>query len=181
MSGTCVESEPSLVVMGVSGTGKSTVGRALAQRLGLGFVEGDDHHPQANIDKMAAGVPLDDEDRWPWLSELGRQVAEADGPVVLTCSALKRSYRDLLRRSAGERPVLFVHLAGTREVLLPRMSARERHFMPSSLLDSQLATLEPLTEDEWGVAVDVEPPVDAVVDEAERAVRGAQAAWRQAR
>src|SRR3546814_321571 len=136
---------PSLLVMGVSGTGKSSVATALAAELHLGFVEGDDHHPRANIEKMSAGIPLDDDDRRPWLEELAgvlAAAATANRPVVLTCSALKRAYRDQLRRGAPD--LVFVHLSGTREVLLPRMAGRERHFMPPELLDSQLATLEPL-------------------------------------
>ena len=168
---------PSLVVMGVSGTGKSTVGRELSRRFGLGFMEGDDHHPQANIDKMAAGVPLTDEDRWPWLEDLGvLLVASVAEPVALTCSALKRSYRDVLRDGAGQRQVFFVHLHGDRDTLLPRMSARERHFMPASLLDSQLDTLESLASDEWGVVVDVAGSLGQVVEEAEAAVRRGVAA-----
>jgi carbohydrate kinase (thermoresistant glucokinase family) len=161
---------PRLVVMGVSGTGKSTVAGELAARLGLRLVEGDDHHPRANIDKMAAGVPLDDEDRRPWLEELAG-ILSSGTPVVMTCSALKRSYRDLLRAGVPSPGVLFVHLSGTREVLLPRMSQREGHFMPASLLDSQLETLEPLAEDEWGVVVDVAPSLDEVVAAAADVVR----------
>lgn len=167
---------PSLVVMGVSGTGKSSVGRELARRYGMEFIEGDDHHPQANIDKMASGTPLDDEDRWPWLTDLGEQIAAAaPDPVVLTCSSLKRSYRDLLRRSSKERAVLFVYLRGSRELLMGRMQARERHFMPASLLDSQLDTLEPLQFDEWAVVVDVAPPMEQVIDNAADAVRQTRA------
>lgn len=165
---------PSLVVMGVSGTGKSTVGLALSRRFGLGFVEGDDHHPPANIAKMAAGVPLDDDDRWPWLQQLSMILTTShDAPVVLTCSALRRSYRDVLRADVAGAGVLFVHLAGSREVLLPRMSRRQRHFMPASLLESQLATLEPLEPDEQGVVVDVAGTVQDVVDAAEARVREA--------
>lgn len=164
------EQLPSLVVMGVSGTGKSSVARDLSRRLGLDMVEGDDHHPRANVDKMASGIPLDDDDRRPWLEELAAILAES-APVVLTCSALKRSYRDLLRHGVPEPGVLFVHLAGTRQVLLPRMNERQGHFMPASLLDSQLETLEPLEADEWAVVVDVAPPLDEVVAAADRAVR----------
>lgn len=163
---------PSLVVMGVSATGKSTVGRELAHRFGLGFVEGDEHHPRTNIEKMAAGTPLDDDDRWPWLRQLARILATSpEGSVVMTCSALKRSYRDVLRSSAPGPGVVFVHLAAGREVLLPRMSSREKHFMPSSLLDSQLATLEPLEVDERGVVVDVSGSLAEVVEAAEVGVR----------
>lgn len=163
------ERVPSIVVMGVSGTGKSTVARELARRLGLDMVEGDDHHPRANVDKMSSGVPLDDDDRRPWLLELAA-ILRAGPAQVMTCSALKRSYRDLLREGVGQ-GVLFVHLDGTREVLMPRMAKREKHFMPPSQLDNQLDTLEALEPDEWGVVVDVTPPVDQVVSAAERAVR----------
>jgi len=162
--------QPSLVVMGVSATGKSTVAKELATTFDLDFVEGDDHHPRANIEKMSAGIPLDDDDRRPWLRELADVLAQA-GPTVMTCSALKRSYRDLLRQGVPQPGVLFVHLVGTREVLSPRMSKREGHFMPTSLLDNQLETLEPLEPDEWGVAVDVAPPLDEVVASAVRVVR----------
>lgn len=168
--GTSAAPLPNLVVMGVSATGKSAVAAELAAAFGLRFVEGDDHHPEANIAKMSAGTPLDDDDRWPWLRELAGLLAQ-DGPTVMTCSALKRSYRDVLREGVPEPGVLFVHLDGTREVLLPRMTRRERHFMPTSLLDSQLDTLEPLGADEWGVVVDVAPPLEEVVADAERAVR----------
>jgi gluconokinase len=161
--------QTSIVVMGVSATGKSAVAEQLSRRLGLDMVEGDDHHPRANVDKMASGVPLDDDDRRPWLVELSG-ILRAGPPAVMTCSALKRSYRDLLREGVTE-GVLFVHLVGTREVLMSRMTQRKRHFMPTSLLDDQLATLEPLEPDEWGVVVDVTPPLDEVVAAAERAVR----------
>lgn len=150
--------------MGVSGTGKSTVGRALADHFGLDFIEGDDHHPEANIKKMSAGISLEDSDRWPWLAELGSILGRPDeAPVVLTCSALKRSYRDLLRRDVAGGEPCFVHLAASRAVLLPRMAGRDRHFMPTMLLDSQLATLEPLGVDECGFVVDVTGPPEEVI------------------
>lgn len=169
---------PSLVVMGVSGTGKSSVGRELARRFDLRFIEGDDHHPQSNIDKMAAGKPLTDDDRWPWLASLGGLIAAATpDAVVLTCSALKRAYRDLLRRSSEGRSVLFVGLYGSPDLLHARMAAREGHFMPASLLDSQLQTLEPLQPDEWAVHIDVAPTLDVVVDNAEQAIRDALVEW----
>lgn len=144
--------------MGVSGTGKSTVGAAVAEALGVDFVEGDSHHPEANIAKMRDGVPLDDDDRRPWLRELGRVAARyqrAGRPVVMTCSALKRSYRDLLRTDVVAGSLFCVHLHGDVEVLAERMGQRTRHFMPTSLLESQLATLEPLDDDEPGAVVDV--------------------------
>lgn len=141
-----------LVVMGVSGTGKSTVAAILAERLGFALEEGDDLHPAANVAKMAAGRPLTDEDRWPWLDEIGgwiHRCLDQDTPGVITCSALRRRYRDRLRAPG----VVFVHLDGTRQQIFDRLSAREGHFMPASLLDSQLDTLEPLAEDEDGVTV----------------------------
>ncbi len=149
-----------VVVMGVSGSGKSTVGAALAQRLRVPYGDADDFHPQANIDKMTAGQALDDDDRRPWLEAIGRWLAEHDEGVV-TCSALKRSYRDLLRESRPD--VVFVHLHGEREVIARRQASRPGHFMPASLLDSQFDTLEPLGEDERGVVVDVGPSVDEIV------------------
>lgn len=153
-----------LVVMGVSGSGKTTVARMLATRLGWTFAEGDDFHPQANVDKMAAGHPLDDADRWPWLARVADWIDDrlADGRSgVVTCSALKRSYRDVLRRP----DVVFVHLDGDRALLAERIKERHGHFMPAALLDSQLATLEPLTADERSVVVDVAAPPSAIVDE----------------
>lgn len=147
-----------LVVMGVSGTGKSAIAQALHARLGWEFAEGDEFHPQANVDKMASGRPLMDEDRWPWLEALAAWTAERDSagaPTLLTCSALRRSYRDLLRR--GGAGTWFVHLVGDKGLLLERMSSRE-HFMPPSLLESQLDTLEPLEADERGAVYDVANP-----------------------
>lgn len=145
-----------IVVMGVAGCGKSSVARALAVRAGVPMIEGDEHHSAANKAKMSAGVPLDDDDREPWLRTLAQTSAgmlAAGTSVVLTCSALKRRYRDLLR-TAGP-TVLFVHLSGDPSVIEERMAARTGHFMPTTLLASQLADLEPLAADEPGVAVDV--------------------------
>lgn len=154
--------------MGVSGTGKTTVAGQLAEHFGWEFIEGDSLHPPANIEKMSAGTPLDDEDRRPWLESLGRLLAfhHDDGlSSVLTCSALKRAYRDVLRSGVPDDTVFFVHLAAPSEVLRERMEARE-HFMPPSLLQSQFDTLEPLGPDELGVVVDVSQPVADVVVEA---------------
>lgn len=153
---------PPLVVMGVSGSGKSTAGAALAQRLRVPYGDADDFHPPENIAKMTAGEALDDDDRRPWLEAIGRWLEEHDDGVV-TCSALKRAYRDLLREHRPD--VLFVHLHGDREVIARRQATRPGHFMPASLLDSQFATLEPLEDDERGLVVDVGPPVDRVVEE----------------
>ncbi len=162
-----------LVVMGVSGTGKTTVAEQLAERLGWEFIEGDILHPPANIAKMSAGVPLDDDDRGPWLEGLGLLLASHhdDGlSSVLTCSALKRSYRDVLRAGiSDDGAVFFVHLAAPFEVLRERMESR-KHFMPPSLLQSQLDSLEPLGTDELGVAVDVSQPVAGVVADAIKAI-----------
>lgn len=150
-----------VVVMGVSGSGKSVVGQALAVRLGVPFVDGDDLHPAANREKMAAGTPLDDADRWPWLEAVGAWLAARPDGGVTACSALKRSYRDVLRRHRPD--VRFLVLHADRELLEERLAARSGHFMPASLLGSQLATLEPLGADEHGVVVDVAPPVTEIV------------------
>jgi gluconokinase len=174
MAGTVTEVRH-VVVMGVSGTGKTTVGAELARRLGATFIEGDSLHPEANIAKMSAGQPLDDDDRRPWLQTLNVLLTShhADGiPAVLTCSALRRSYRDILRAGLPGCSVYFVHLAAPEAVLRKRMESRE-HFMPASLLQSQLDTLEPLEDDEAGRVFDVTDPVDAVC----RAVVEALDAW----
>ena len=166
-----------LVVMGVSGTGKTTVATELADRYGWEFIEGDAMHPPANIDKMSAGIPLDDGDRRPWLEALGRLLAchhDDALSTVLTCSALKRGYRDVLRSGVPDETVFFVHLAASFEVLRERMESRE-HFMPPSLLQSQFDTLEPLGEDEHGVVVDVSQPVAGVVAEAIGALEALEA------
>jgi gluconokinase len=156
--------EPLLVVMGVSGCGKTTVGLALADRLGVPFADADDFHPPENVAKMSEGVPLDDDDRAGWLEIVGEWLADhAEGGGVIACSALKRAYRDQL---AGHAPdVAFVHLSGSREVIAERQAARPGHFMPASLLDSQFADLEPLQPDERGVVIDVDQTVPAIVEE----------------
>jgi gluconokinase len=150
--------------MGVSGSGKSTVGRALAGRLGWDFGEGDDLHPAANVAKMAAGQPLTDDDRWPWLARVRGWIDEhvaAGQPGAITCSALKRAYRDVLR----DEHVVFVHFSGTREQLATRLAARPGHFMPASLLDSQLADLEPPGDDEQAITIDIGPTPTVLADE----------------
>lgn len=144
-----------VVVMGVAGCGKTTVARALSEATGLVFAEADDFHSQANVDKMRSGVPLDDEDRWPWLLDLADWMAQraAEGrSTVIACSALKRAYRDTLR--TGAPGVSFVHLDHPVEVIRDRLRTRAGHYMPASLLDSQVETLEPLQQDEHGI-VDV--------------------------
>ena len=152
-----------LVLMGVSGCGKSTVAALLAGELHWPFEEGDSLHPQANVDKMAAGHPLDDADRWPWLEKVAEWVEEcldAGHSGIITCSALKRSYRDLInRRGSG---VEFVYLAGSKQVIAARLASRHGHFMPPSLLDSQFDTLEEPTPDEPGIRVEVGPPAPQV-------------------
>ncbi|NMM89396.1 carbohydrate kinase [Rhodococcus sp. SRB_17] len=158
------QKNPVLVVMGVSGSGKSTVGGMIAGAMGWDLQEGDDLHPQANIEKMAAGHPLCDDDRWPWLDKIARWITErtdAGEPGIVTCSALKRSYRDVLR--GGN--VVFVHLAGSRDQIGQRLTARLDHYMPPSLLDSQISTLEPLDPDEQAIIVDVGGSPAAIVEE----------------
>jgi gluconokinase len=157
-----------IVVMGVSGSGKSTVGAALAQRLGVPFADADDLHPPANIAKMTAGHPLDDDDRYPWLETIGEWLAEHGDGGVMSCSALKRKYRGQLRRHYPE--VTFVHLIGSPEVIARRQASRPGHFMPASLLASQFATLEPLEPDEHGITVDVDDSIDSVVDAIARSI-----------
>lgn len=152
----------SVVVMGVSGSGKSTVGRALADRLALPFADADDLHPQANIAKMSAGIPLDDGDREPWLAAVGRWLARHH-PAVVSCSALKRSYRDHIR--SQEPDLVFLWLTGSPELIQGRQAHRPGHFMPASLLRSQFDALEPLRPDEDGVAVDVGRSIDNIVED----------------
>lgn len=146
--------------MGVSGCGKSSLGAALAERLGLSFVEGDTLHPAANVAKMSAGTPLTDADRWPWLDVIATRLGQSEA-IVVSCSALRRTYRDRLR--AGGEHVRFVHLAGERHILAERMARRGAHYMPVSLLDSQLATLESPGDDE-ALTLDVAMPIDDMVE-----------------
>ena len=133
-----------VIAMGVSSSGKSTVGQSIARRLHVPFLDGDGYHPDANVEKMRAGVPLTDEDRWPWLERLAlalHEAADRKGAAVGACSALKRAYRDFLIEKAGE-PILFVYLDGSKDVIAERMAKRSHEYMPTSLLDSQFATLE---------------------------------------
>jgi len=158
---------PPVIVMGVSGSGKSTVGEILAQDAGVPFLDGDDLHPESNRRKMAEGHALDDDDRRPWLEEVGRALAgRPEGGPVVACSALKRDYRDILRAAAPD--AVFVHLAGDHDLLAERLGGREGHFMPSSLLASQLRTLEPLGDDEQGITLDITDDPVALADAAVR-------------
>ncbi|HQU68621.1 MAG TPA: gluconokinase [Albidovulum sp.] len=153
-----------VVVMGVSGAGKSTVGRVFANRIGAPFIEGDDLHPEANRRKMAGGVPLTDADRLPWLKAVAAAIRATQAPeVVVACSALRRSYRDLIRAEAVC-PVIFLLLTGEAAVLGQRLRARQGHFMPATLLDSQLAQLEPPGPDEAHLTIDIGTPVEEVVE-----------------
>lgn len=154
-----------LIVMGVSGSGKSTIAADLAQRLGWPMIEGDDLHPPANIEKMTKGIPLDDADRKPWLEAIAGRIdrwRQAGTQGVVTCSSLKRAYRDILR--AGHEDVRFIYLDGSYDLLFDRMQHRKRHFMPASLLQSQFATLE-VPGPEEAIAVSIDQPEPAVVAE----------------
>ncbi|NKY58373.1 gluconokinase [Nocardia flavorosea] len=156
-----------IVVMGVAGSGKTTVGTMLAERLGVEYGEADTFHPPANIAKMDAGIPLTDADRTPWLRTVAEWTSAHDpGGGVVSCSALKRRYRDVLRAAAG---IWFLHLHGGRDVIAGRISARAGHFMPVSLLDSQFADLEPLSADEEGMMLEVAEAPQRIVDIAAQA------------
>jgi gluconokinase len=152
-----------IVVMGVAGSGKTSVGERLAAALGYPFRDADEFHPAANVAKMSAGVPLVDADRWPWLDAIGTAIHDAgQGGIVVACSALKRAYRERITARAG-RPVTFVFLDASLATLRERIGHRRGHFMPASLLDSQLATLERPSADEDAIRISVEPPLDQVV------------------
>ncbi len=148
--------------MGVTGSGKSTVGEALAQRLGVPFADADAFHPQANIAKMAAGTPLTDHDRYPWLEAVGQWLADHEDGGVMSCSALKRRYRDRLRSHCPR--IEFLHLTGSPDVIGRRQAGRPGHFMPAALVKSQFDILEPLAPDEHGIALDVGSSVDDIVE-----------------
>jgi gluconokinase len=159
-----------IVVMGVSGSGKTSVAERIAAERNLPMVEGDSLHPPANIAKIVAGTPLTDDDRWPWLDAIARRVAEDPRPELLvTCSALKRVYRDRLRRGAG-RPLVFVYLHGERDLLAERINARTGHFAPAGLLVSQLATLEDPTGEPDVLRVEIDGSVEEVAARAEAAL-----------
>lgn len=163
-----------VVVMGVAGSGKSTVGMALAARMGVTYIDGDDLHSAASREKMSAGTPLTDDDRTPWLVRVAETLRAVEAPALIGCSALKRRYRDLIR-SVVDDTVIFLHLTGARDVIAAHMAERRGHFMPLGLLDSQFATLEPLQPDEAGFAVDIAQPFEAVVAEAVRKLGGISA------
>ncbi|AVT77730.1 gluconate kinase [Rhodopseudomonas palustris] len=169
MSPEPMTSEPqprALIVMGVSGSGKSTVGEALGQRLGWRYEDADAYHSASNVAKMSAGQPLSDDDRWPWLkaiaAEIDRVIADG-GSIVFGCSALKRAYRDVLVH--GRDDIRIVFLDGSRELIGGRMAARKNHFMPAGLLDSQFATLERPSPDERPIIASIDAPVEAIVDD----------------
>jgi gluconokinase len=149
-----------IVLMGVSGSGKTTVGTRLAKALGAEFAEGDSYHPPANVEKMRSGMPLDDSDRWPWLKILSAEIDRwlaAGKSVVLACSALKQAYRDVLAK--GRQGVRFVHLQGDKALIRERLARRRGHYMPATLLDSQFAALEPPSD---AITVDIAGPPDAI-------------------
>ncbi|MFI2372569.1 gluconokinase [Streptomyces sp. NPDC018833] len=159
-----------VVVMGTAGTGKTTIGRLLAERLDVPYAEGDDFHPEPNIAKMSAGVPLDDSDREPWLDAIGQWAHGRAGlGGVVSSSALKRAHRDRLRSAAPD--AVFLHLTGDRELIELRMRQRKGHFMPAELLESQFATLQPLERDEAGIAVDAGGTPEEVTERALAALR----------
>ena len=164
--GTDGNSPCALIVMGVSGAGKSTVGEALAARLGWRYEDGDSFHPASNVAKMHAGHPLTDEDRWPWLRAIAAEidrVCQAGSHVVMACSALRRTYRDVLLH--GRKDVRLIYLDGTEPLIGDRLGHRKGHFMPPGLLASQFATLEPPGADEHAVRVSIDAPVETIVDD----------------
>ncbi|MFM7334471.1 MAG: gluconokinase [Tabrizicola sp.] len=158
-----------VVMMGVAGCGKSSVGEALSARLGVPYRDGDDLHTPEAVEKMRAGIPLTDDDRWPWLDRVALELDEA-APVIVGCSALRRIYRDRIRAGAGG-PVQFVHLAGSRDLIASRMASRTGHYMPLSLLDSQFTILEPPGTDE-ALTVDINQPLEVLVDRIATALAG---------
>lgn len=160
--------KPLIVVMGVAGSGKTTIASGLAEKLGVPFVEGDSLHPAANVKKMSGGIPLTDEDRWPWLEAIGErmEVERVTGHgVVVSCSALRHVYRDCLRKKVNGK-VHFILLDGSRELITDRMKQRKGHFMPPALMDSQFATLEKPSADEDAVILDISHPISALLAEA---------------
>lgn len=162
-----------IIVMGVSSSGKSLVGAALAARFGVPFIEGDELHPKANVEKMSKGIPLTDEDRWPWLDRVADALVSGTnehGGAIASCSALRKIYRDRLRDAVGELGLRFIFLHGSKQVLGERMKRRKHHYMPTSLLDSQFATLEDPTGEERVTTVDVDGKPEEVIAAATRAL-----------
>ena len=157
-----------VVIMGVSGCGKSSVGEGLAAQLGISYRDGDDLHTPQAVEKMRVGLPLTDDDRWPWLDRVAAVLA-TEAPVIVGCSALRRAYRDRLRAGAGG-PVQFIHLTGSRELIAGRMAARTGHYMPPSLLDSQFAALEPPGPDE-ALAIDIDQPLSDIITAAAKGLK----------
>ncbi len=149
-----------IVIMGVAGCGKTSVGEALSNRLNIPYHDGDDLHSAANVAKMRAGTPLTDDDRWPWLDAVAACLRD-DAPVIVGCSALKHAYRDCIRTAGA---VQFVHLSGSRDLIAARMAQRTGHYMPLALLDSQFAALEPPGSDE-AITVDIDQPLAAIIDQ----------------
>jgi gluconokinase len=147
-----------IIVMGVAGSGKSSVGAALGSAIGAPYIDGDDLHSAENIARMSAGIALTDDDRWPWLTKIGETLAGHPGTILVGCSALRRTYRDLIRNTAGA-PVTFIHCAGSRALIAERMAKRPGHFMPTSLLDSQFAALEAPGTDEIAITLDISTPL----------------------
>ncbi|MEU1985260.1 gluconokinase [Nocardia sp. NPDC019395] len=156
----CSERRPHIVVMGVAGCGKSTIARRVAALTGAEFLDADDLHPGANIEKMTAGIPLTDEDRGPWLAAVAARLTARDTRYVVACSALRRQHREVLR--SGPEPVIFAHLTGPAATIRARMARRSGHFMLPGMLDSQLALLEPLEPDETGIVLDIASPPDVI-------------------
>ncbi len=161
-----------VIVMGVSGSGKTTIGEALAHKLGFAFEDGDSYHPASNVTKMHSGIPLTDEDRWPWLHAIAQAIdrkAKTDTPVVIACSALKRAYREVLVH--GRKDVRIVYLKGSRDLIAGRLALRTDHFMPAALLDSQFATIEDPLPQERVITVDIDASVGNVVSQIVRQLR----------
>lgn len=153
-----------IIIMGVAGSGKTSVGEALSARTGWAYLDGDTLHSRENVAKMSAGIPLTDADRWPWLEAVGQSFSKSPAPLIIGCSALKRAYRDHIRSAAGAN-VTFVHLTGTRQIIEQRMLHRSGHFMPLALLDSQFATLEPPASDESAFSFDIDQTLDALTSQ----------------
>lgn len=160
------------VIMGVSGSGKTSVGEALSAHLGAPYIDGDALHPPANIAKMSAGIPLTDDDRWPWLEQVGETLRRTPGTVLIGCSALKRRYRDRIRESAGT-PVTFLYLQGEKSLIAERMGRRTGHFMPATLLDSQFQALEPPEPGERAITVRIDQPLEGIVADSLAGMMGA--------